>query len=129
MLVWDFNWSFGQEWRTEREAPDDGRVSTHNRLFDRLLDSPRFGPPLRARLVDALRGPLALEHTLPLVDAYAAEIEAASARDDRRWGADHEAYFEVAGKRQDFLSPPEERAYVRSWIEGRWAYLLAKFSR
>lgn len=127
LVPWDFNWSFGQDWRTRREPPDLPRVSSHNRLFDRLLDSERHGPALRARLRTALAEEVSLDRTLSFFDAERATIAAAARRDEARWGAAHREYFGAKTGRDDFLDFEGEADYVRDWIVRRWDYLQARF--
>jgi spore coat protein CotH len=127
LVPWDFNWSFGQQWRTQREPPDLSRLSTHNRLFKRFLDSPAHGPALRARLRAALRGPIGPDRTLAFFDAEREAITPGALRDQARWGAAHEAYFGEKTGRTDFLDFDGEADYVRDWIVRRWEYLLGRF--
>ena len=40
-IPWDFNHSWGQDWRTLREAPDaENEYRWHNRIFIALQDDP-----------------------------------------------------------------------------------------
>lgn len=127
MVPWDLNWSFGQQWRTQREPPDVPRVSTHNRLFDRLLDSRRHGRALRDRLGAALTGPLSRDRTLAFFDAEREAIAPAARRDQARWDTAHREYFEAKTGRTDFLDFDGEADYVRDWIVRRWEYLRGRF--
>lgn len=125
VFLWDFNWSFGQDWRTRREDPATPRLSTHNLLFKRLLDDPDLR--LKKRLKAELRRTFALDEVLPLVDGYLAEVGASARRDEAKWGESYRAYYFQKAARQDFLSHREEAEYLRAWIRARWRYLDEKF--
>ena len=125
VFLWDFNWSFGQDWQTLREPPSEPRLSTHNLLFERLLDD--RGVMLKKRLKQELRETFDLEEVLALVDEYLAEVRAAALRDEQKWGAEHSTYYGATAGRKDFLDHDGEAAYLRSWIEGRWEYLDQRF--
>jgi spore coat protein H len=123
MVMWDFNASFGQSWRTTRVRSD--RVRFHeaeNGLFERFLASPTFSAQLAARYREALDGVLSLSSVYALLDEILHDIRAVIPRDQARW---HEAYerFERWNDRNDFTSPEEEAAYIRTWIAERWAVL------
>jgi spore coat protein CotH len=66
---WDFNASFGQTWQTEREpASMYTDYVGMNLLFQRLLEDPSFGDPLRARYGEVLHGALDIAAVQALVD-------------------------------------------------------------
>lgn len=126
VVPWDFNASFGQTWQSARMAPDvplDGYVWA-NGLWARMLADAAIGPAMRADLADALVGPVALPDVLALLDAMAAEVHASALRDEARWGAAVRGYGGWSF-RDDFLDHDAEVAYVRAWIEARWAFAAA----
>jgi hypothetical protein len=122
-VPWDFNHAFGQTWQTAREAADiDEDYASMNRLFERFLADPQIAGPLRARYQSLLGGVLAVAEIQALVDIYVAEIDASARRDERRWG---DAYRSYSGWsfRSDFTSYEQELAYLRGWIDDRWAFV------
>jgi hypothetical protein len=118
---WDFNASFGQTWRTERlPAAEEVDYFEMSRLFQRFMEEPTLGAPLRARYHDVLRGSYALEGLLSLLDGYAARIGPSAHRDEAKWGDAFRAYG--GWKRDSFTTYDEEIAYVRAWLADRWQF-------
>jgi spore coat protein H len=121
---WDFNDSFGQTWQTARKGydalPED--YVWANELFARFLAAPTIGDPLRERYSEALQGVYAVEEILALVDEMIVEVDAGARRDERMWS---EQYRNYGGWnwRDDFLTYDEEVAYLKKWIEDRWAFV------
>jgi hypothetical protein len=122
-VPWDFNASFGQNYRTERRTTDQynlGHFQPLNRLFERLTSD----PPLRAKLMARYRGALAeaasSEQVVQALERFAAEVSAAAVRDELRWDEAHREYF---SRRNDFLSHGQEIEYLRAWIPARWGAL------
>jgi hypothetical protein len=126
-VPWDFNNSFGQTWETIRQSPDADpeEYGGPNEIFERLLDDPDLGDPLRARYGDALAGPWHLDDVLALFDTWVTEVDAAARRDEERWGADYASWW--SSVRDDLTTYEEEIAYVRAWIEDRWAFAAARY--
>lgn len=125
---WDFNDSFGQTWQSARKGFDahpDG-YTWANELFVRFLAEPSIGDPLRARYGEALAGVYALDEVLALYDAMVAEIDPSARRDEGLWG---QQYIDYGGWnwRDDFLTFEGEVAYMRAWIEDRWAFVAASY--
>jgi spore coat protein H len=120
-IPWDFNHSYGQDWETFRQAADvDPEDYTWaNAIFERLLTVPSTGDPLRARFREALDGVWRVDTVLAFFDAFVAEMDAAVRRDEERWGAEYAAYWD----RDDLTTYDQEIAYVRAWIEERWAFV------
>ncbi|MGK4005263.1 CotH kinase family protein [Sorangium sp. So ce1036] len=119
---WDFNASFGQSWQTMRE-PAWTRVdyADTNLLFQRFLEEPAIGDPLRARYGQVLRGALDEAAVLALVDGYVERIDASARRDEARWGEAYRSY-EGWSSRTDFTTYAEEIAYLKGWISARWEH-------
>ncbi|WP_437767939.1 CotH kinase family protein [Sorangium sp. So ce764] len=119
---WDFNASFGQTWQTERQpASDRVEYLGVNLLFQRLLEEPSIGDPLRARYGEVLRGALGDAEIQAIVDGYVARIDASARRDEARWGEAYRSYEGWSG-RGDFTTYEEEIAYLKAWISERWRH-------
>lgn len=119
-IPWDYNASFGQNWRTVRRAPDiEDDFTAANRLFERLVLDPVMQAPLDARYAQLLSVRVPVDEMLARFDVMANEIELSAKRDERKWGDEHRSFFRWAD-RNDFLTWEEETAYVRAWIEARW---------
>jgi CotH kinase protein len=123
-IPWDLDATLGQAWDTRRSPPRARPDFTvYNHLFARMLEEPAIADPLRERYLALLTGPLAREEVLALVDELAAGIRPVALRDERRWGETHRSYS-LWDDRDDFLSHPDEIAYLRAWIAERWDSLL-----
>ncbi len=123
VVPWDFNESWGQDWSTMRElATDPEELASGNNLFRRLLADPTLGEAVRARYARAMTDGINAVDVLRLVDVLAARVGASARRDERRW---RQAYlgFERWKDRTDFNDFDGEVAYLRRWIERRWAGL------
>ncbi|WP_437593502.1 CotH kinase family protein [Sorangium sp. So ce1000] len=119
---WDFNASFGQTWETEREAASEVvEYVDENHLFQRFLDEPSIGDPLRARYGEVLHGALDNAGIQAIVDGYVARIDASARRDEARWGEAYRSY-EGWNWRDDFTTYEEEIAYLKAWISERWQH-------
>lgn len=128
VVPWDFNASWGQDWTTARARPDADPIALagFNRLFQRLLGDPALAGDTRVRYHAALRGELSLPRVLALADGLLAEVAPSAARNERRWRAQHLAFPRWRG-RTDFTEFGGEAAYLRRWIEERWAWLAQRF--
>lgn len=125
VVPWDFNASFGQNYRTERRPADvyePAHFAEDNRIFELLYGQPTLRAALRARLDAALEGPWQLDTVLAWFDTWAAQIADASARDEQKWGAAYRAFG--WGGRTEFTTHDEEVAYVRAWLQARWQTTL-----
>lgn len=123
---WDFNDSFGQTWQTARkgfDAAPEGYVWA-NELFARLLKSPTYGGPLRARYGAALKGVYAVDAVLERYDAMVDETAASGLRDQGRWAVEYQTYGGW-NFRNDFTDYDEEVLFLRQWIIDRWAFVAA----
>ena len=116
---WDFNYSFGQTWQTERKTPDstDDFGGTNN-LFRRLLASDAYGDEIRARLHDALADELSTEEMHALIDSYTALIDRSAEKDWAAWGYEYRTYGGWSW-RDDWTDYGEEVDYIREWVEDR----------
>lgn len=119
---WDFNASFGQSWETERESAS-ARVdyAGTNLLFQRFLEEPAIGDPLRARYDEVLHGAFSDAEVQALVDGYVQRIDASARHDEARWGEAYRTY-EGWSSRRDFTTYEEEIAYLKAWLSERWQY-------
>ncbi len=123
--VWDFNFSLGQTWETERQtAQDDWDFTDDNNLFNRLRNSATYGPAMQQRFRDQRQDVLTPEAIDARIDAFVARIDLSAQRD---WSVWREAYmsYENWSDRDDFTEYPEEVEYVRAWVEERHAYVEA----
>ncbi|AKI99735.1 CotH protein [Archangium gephyra] len=122
-IPWDLDASFGQDWDTRRLGPtvllDFSGV---NRLFARMLEEPSISGPLRERYRSMLRGPLAKEEVLKLLDGYVREIHPVALRDEARWLQQYRT-FERWSDRTDFTTHEQEVEYLRRWVDERWNLL------
>lgn len=122
-VPWDFNHSYGQNWRTLRVAPDwHNEFGARNAIFNHILSHPTLAAELWAH--DALLrepgGPLSAERHLELIAGYYADIDTSAQRDWDKWGAAYTSYGGWVGLRsddwQDYVG---ERAYVEQWLLDR----------
>ena len=124
---WDFNASFGQTWQTAREpASILVEYKGTNRLFERFLDEPSIGNPLRARYNDVLHNQYNEKAVLALIDAYEAQIDASARRDEGKWQNQYQSYGGWSW-RNDFTTYEQELVYLKQWIAERWAFQDATY--
>jgi spore coat protein CotH len=125
-VPWDFNASFGQNWRTLRLSPNVFfNTRKRNHVFERLLDEPRFAQPMFERFGELLRTAYAVDSVLALFDTWVEENDPSARRDQQKWGA---RYLEFDwGDREDVTGYAQEIEYVREWIRARWADLDAMY--
>ena len=124
-VPWDFNHSFGQNWRTQRIAANNTSDFLHrNHLFMRI---DAIGAQLQKRLLDTMNGPATLETILEALDTMQAEIQLSAQKDWNKW---KNAYreFQRWSTREDFTDREQEAAYVRTWITDRWAELQDRYA-
>ncbi len=120
--VWDWGASLGQDHFTLRTRSSTAyEYTAANRLFYRLL-LPPFAEGTRARLGTAVRKSVPLADVLALYDRMIAENDAVSRRDEVRWGETQRSFFAAVG-RTDWHSSEAEVAYLRTWLQERWAFL------
>jgi hypothetical protein len=128
-IPWDFNNSLGQDWQTIREPstvdPENGWYLQANNVFDRLLADPAFAGPMRARFDAALSGAWQVDGVLTSFDRWVTEIDPVARRDQVRWGAEYAAWWGEV--HSDLTTYDEEVAYVRAWIEDRWAFAASVY--
>jgi hypothetical protein len=123
--AWDWGASMGQDWQTFRVPAWDGfNYAGTNRLFARLL-APPFADGTRARLRAAVTREVPIAEVLALYDRMIAETAEVARRDEARWGDAQRAFFGAEG-RTTWGSGASEVAYVRQWLQDRWAF-LAKY--
>jgi len=125
VMPWDFNASWGQNWKTKRRDPDSLRDHTEdNRIFLLVEDDPTTCAALMARY-HALRadgGPLDPAWQLARIADYEAIIRDAALRDEARWGDEYRSFWRWADDRDaydNWTDFPGELAYVRAWIPER----------
>lgn len=123
LIPWDFNETFGQDWRTYRAEQRIPRWR-RNGIWMRMLAHPTFHSQLRERATAALQGPYELEGILARLDAYWEAVEPVARRDWRRWETEYKT-FPRWNERQDFTDPGQEIEYMRTWLRERWAFFEA----
>ena len=126
-IPWDFNASFGQNWKTTRMIPrDDISFDYRNRLFKRMLAAPAIKGAIDQRYAEVLTERVPKATVLGWIDAYAAEIEPSARRDERKWSATYRSWPNFS-TRTDFTTWEQEVDYLRSWVDRRWDYQEARF--
>lgn len=125
-IPWDFNASFGQNWRTERDLAR-GDLFERNGIWARMTRDPQLRDEMRQRFMAALHGPFALEAVLARFDQYVAEVAPCAERDWRHYGQAYRTFSGWARLRDDFTTPTEEADYVRRWVTERWEFLEGSF--
>ena len=125
VVPWDFNASWGQNWKTKRRDADSMRDFTEdNRIFWLVEEDPNTCAALVARH-EALRaegGPLDPNWQLARLADHEALIRDAALRDEARWGEEHRSFWRWADDRDedaDWTDFPGELAYMRAWIPAR----------
>jgi len=128
-IPWDFNDSFGQNWRSVRRGPELSPpvyFTRLNMIFERLLTEPETRDPLLARFREVLDGVWSADAIVAQLDAWNAELRDVALRDEKRWGAAYADFF--SGRRaNDLLTHEQEVAYVRQWIFDRHAFVRDVF--
>lgn len=119
---WDFNASFGQDWRSRPVAADNDpeALRSFNGLFDRMLTEPDQRDLLLRRYRAALDGPFELASVLSLLDTWATQHELAAERDLERWREEIAAH---RGERPEAITYRGAMDVLRQWIEARWRYI------
>ncbi len=126
---WDFNDSFGQDWRTRRADSDEARnFFSSNRLFERLLGHPTLGPEIRLRYQELLEtGVFSKTALSSMIDRYEDEIHLSAQRDWALWEDQYRSFSRWSG-RNDFTSHQEELQYIRTWLTERWQFSLDTYA-
>ena len=119
---WDFNHSWGQDWRTLRVDSDyDWDMTSRNRVFLALLtaDADR----VRERWDALLEGPFAADALTARLDAHYEAIEPSARRDWDKWDSQYESYGGWSSLRDDWTTYDEEKEYLYDWVRERseWA--------
>jgi spore coat protein H len=123
-VPWDFNHSWGQDWRTFRVGYEtDNDLTGTNAIFAHLLwgNSEELMGRYKAMRAD---GPLSDAWLLGEINDYWEELGPSIDRDWNKWGASYQSYSSWSGTRNsygDWTTPQEERAYVEEWISARGA--------
>ncbi len=121
---WDFNHSWGQDWRTYRVASDwNNTFEWHNRVFWAIQAVPETDEELWDRFA-AMRddGPYAEAWIRERVDEYYTLIQPSAERDWAMWGDLYYTYGGWAGARNqagDWTDYEGEKQYLYTWLEER----------
>lgn len=126
-VPWDFNASWGQNWRTYRRGTDFlNYYQANNRIFAAFQEDPTASAALWERFVTLREeGPLNAAWQRERLDAYYARIDRSAERDWEVWGDAYRTYdgwAEYREDHEDWTDFEGEKAYVYAWIEGREAY-------
>jgi hypothetical protein len=120
---WDFNHSWGQDWRTLRVGDDyDDDFSNRNRVFDAYLDAAPERVLERWDAMTADDAPFSEAHLMGRVDAYYEQLEPSAHRDWERWGDEYRSYGGWSGIRTGWTDFEGEREYLEAWIQARAAW-------
>ena len=127
-VPWDFNHSWGQDWRTFRvSSATDNDLTEINAIFAHFLWGNASALMDRYRSM-RLDGPLSDSWLLERVAEYWDELGPAIDKDWNKWGASHQSYSSWSSSRAasgDWTTPAEERAYLEDWIVERGAVMDA----
>ena len=123
-IPWDFNHSWGQDWRTLRELPNtENEYRWNNRIFIALQDDPTLRAALDARATALhLDGPLNAAWVGEQLDAYYETLGPSPARDWAHWRSAHRSFSGWASLRNsanDWQEHDGEVAYLRDWVIAR----------
>ncbi len=123
-IPWDFNHSWGQDWRTLRVASSQyndfrGTNAVFNHFFTDAALEEEMWERYRAMRAD---GPLHDEWATDVLDGYYALIDRSAERDWDAWGDQYSTYSGWSS-RTDFTDHEGERDYLYAWIASRNAYL------
>lgn len=124
-VPWDFNHSWGQDWRTLRFPPTVANdFRWNNEVFVHLQDDPGDAASIDARQARFVGGPFSDRALRAKLDAYYALIDPSARRDWSMWAADYQSYGGWASSRtDDWTDYDGEKAYVYAWVDARagWA--------
>lgn len=127
---WDFNASWGQNWRTYRvSASFEDTGALDNRIFAAILTDPEASSWFWSRFEQLCRlGPLRESWQRETLDGYFASIDRSAQRDWDVWADQHRAYGEWAEHREeeaDWTDYAQEKAYLYGWVADRAAHFEA----
>jgi spore coat protein H len=121
---WDFNHSWGQDWRTLRV--DDGYAPDYrnwNRLFRAFLDADSEHVAQRWASLTEDGAPMSEEALVARLDGLYEDLEPAAERDWDRWGSQYRSYSGWSSLRDDDWNDyPGEKAYLYDWVRERAAW-------
>ncbi len=126
-VPWDFNFSWGQNWRTSRTSTSTLTDYTNvNRIFWAIQQIEASDAELweRYRSMAQPGGPLHPDWIRAQVDAYYALIEPSAQRDWEAWSQDYysyEGWAEYRDAEEDWTDYQGEKAYLYRWLEDRAA--------
>lgn len=128
-IPWDFNHSFGQDWKTKRT----GRLSVPNycdlnNIFKRFIEQEEIYGPLRSRYLTVLSDGNAydINWILSKIDEYYSEIRTAAIKSEKRWKKEY-MNFKRWKDRDDFTSFEKEIQYIKDWVTDRHTFLMEEF--
>lgn len=115
-IPWDFNESFGQNWRTLRSSPVfNSTINTSsNGIFSRLVNHPDFDS-IKTYYSGILSNEWSEANLLSYIDEIWAEIEYAAYDDWDKWKSKYKK-FHLWKERSDWTTPQEEIEYIKSWV-------------
>jgi len=129
-VPWDFNASWGQNWRTyRRDADVDNQFRKNNRVFAAFRDDPDADAALWDRFDTArAAGPYDPDWHRAWLDTTFDRIDAAAEKDWAVWGdayASYEGWADYRAERDDFTDYEGEKAYLYDWVDARAAWFEA----
>lgn len=128
VVPWDFNASWGQNWRTYRRDPAvDNEFRDNNRVFAAMLDAD--ADALWARAAFHREGPLGLDWQLAWLDETFAHIDRSAQRDWSKWEDSYYSYDGWAAYREehaDWTDYEGEKAYLYDWVRARDAWFAGE---
>ena len=126
-VPWDFNYSWGQDWRTRRTSSSTlTDYSGFNKIFWAIQELETSEAELweRYRSMAQPGGPFEPDWIRAQLDAYYALIEPSAQRDWDMWGQDYQSYESWAEYRDeegDWTDYQGEKAYLYQWLDERAA--------
>lgn len=129
-IPWDFNASWGQNWRTYRVSSSfNDDFSEDNRLFWAIQNNPEATAAFWARY-QALStdGPLSLAWQEATLDSYFALIDPSAQRDWDKWGSAYQSYtgpdtwVPEREENGDWTDYEGEKDYLYQWVAERNAF-------
>jgi len=128
-IPWDFNHSFGQDWKTNRtDCLLDPDYRNKNNIFNRFFEDETFSESIESRYRNYLStdGAFDLNWIISRIDEYYAEIRDAALNNEKKWQEKYQNY-KLWSDRDDFTTFEEEIQYIKNRITQRYVFLCEKY--
>ena len=126
-IPWDFNYSFGQNAKTERSSPNfDHKKVSGNAVFKRLILNPNFHENYRKRYTRLLMNDLSLSNLINMIDKIYEEIHVSAKKDFSKWEKSYRDYI-LWNERKDFTNFDDEVNYIKKWITNQYQIVLKDY--